>query len=45
MKSLFWERVTWERLTPLLLAALTFAAYCQVGGYDFVNYDDPGYVP
>ncbi len=39
MKSL-----SWERLTPLLLAAFTFAAYCQVGGHDFVNFDDLRYV-
>ena len=39
MKSL-----SWERLTPLLLAAFTFAAYCQVGGHDFVNFDDKRYV-
>ena len=44
MKSLPWDRLTWECLTPLLLAAFTFAAYCQVGGHDFVNFDDNKYV-
>jgi tetratricopeptide (TPR) repeat protein len=27
-----------------LLACVTFAVYCQVGGFDFVNYDDNLYV-
>ena len=44
MKSPSWERLSWERVTPLLLAGFTFAAYCQVGGHDFVNFDDQTYV-
>ena len=36
--------LSWERLIPPLLAALTFLAFCQVGEYDFINYDDATYV-
>ena len=29
---------------PMLLAALTLAVYAQVASFEFVNFDDPGYV-
>lgn len=28
----------------LALALVTAAVYCQVSSYDFINYDDPGYI-
>jgi Flp pilus assembly protein TadD len=38
------KSLSWERLVFLLLGAITFAAYCQVGGHDFVSFDDGKYV-
>ncbi len=38
------RNLSWERLVLPLLAALTFLAFCQVGEFDFVNYDDARYV-
>ena len=29
---------------PMLLAALTLAVYAQAASFDFINFDDPGYV-
>jgi tetratricopeptide (TPR) repeat protein len=33
-----------RRLICLTLIAVTIGVYAQVGGFDFINYDDPGYV-
>jgi hypothetical protein len=53
MKSvIFWAKTIWEdrrkRLVLglcLLLIAGVAAVYARVGGFDFVDYDDPFYVP
>src|SRR6267378_1558365 len=33
-----------EAVFPAALALLTAAVYARVGGFDFLHYDDPGYV-
>jgi tetratricopeptide (TPR) repeat protein len=36
------KRTRW--LICLALALATLGAYCRVGGFDFINYDDPAYI-